>query len=101
MAVSFLFYKAQIDSGDVAELADALDLGSSVLWTCRFDSCHPHLGFYRVKSIHAVRAFFVAEKTSGTHREISVVPRSAVLSNELATTVRSEKALSFMIQQER
>ena len=41
------------------------------------------------------------EKTSGTHRGISVVRGSAVLSNELATTVRAEKALSFMIQQER
>ena len=29
-------------NGDVAELADALDLGSSVPRTCRFDSCHPH-----------------------------------------------------------
>ena len=42
----------------MAELADALDLGSSSQKECRFDSCHPHLGFYRVKSIHAVRAFF-------------------------------------------
>ncbi len=28
---------------DVAELADAQDLGSCVLVACRFDSCHPHL----------------------------------------------------------
>ena len=28
--------------GDVAELADALDLGSSSFTECRFDSCHPH-----------------------------------------------------------
>ena len=28
--------------GDVAELADALDLGSSSFMECRFDSCHPH-----------------------------------------------------------
>ena len=26
----------------MAELADALDLGSSVLWTCRFESCSSH-----------------------------------------------------------
>ena len=29
---------------DVAELADALDLGSSTS-VCRFDSCHPHFLF--------------------------------------------------------
>ena len=28
---------------DVAELADAQDLGSCALVVCRFDSCHPHL----------------------------------------------------------
>lgn len=28
--------------GDVAKLADALDLGSSSFTECRFDSCHPH-----------------------------------------------------------
>ena len=49
---------AQIQLGDVAELADALDLGSSSQKECRFDSCHPHSGFSRVKSTHAVRAFF-------------------------------------------
>ena len=31
---------------DVAELADALDLGSSTS-VCRFDSCHPHFLFER------------------------------------------------------
>ena len=30
-------------NADVAELADALDLGSSGR-PCRFDSCHPHAG---------------------------------------------------------
>ena len=29
-------------NGDVAELADALDLGSSSQKECRFNSCHPH-----------------------------------------------------------
>ncbi len=37
--IQFVFPK----HGGVAELADALDLGSSVPRTCRFDSCHPHL----------------------------------------------------------
>ena len=30
----------------MAELADALDLGSSGI-PCRFDSCHPHFAFYK------------------------------------------------------
>ena len=33
---------------DMAELADALDLGSSGI-PCRFDSCHPHSYLYDSK----------------------------------------------------
>ena len=73
-------------------MADALDLGSSVPRTCRFDSCHPHLGFYRVKSIHAVRAFFYARKKHPKRLEVA---RLAVLSNKLAvgSTVEPEMTI--------
>ena len=40
MLKSYRCEKQRIKAG-VAELADALDLGSSV-HTCRFNSCHPH-----------------------------------------------------------
>ena len=43
---------------DVAELADALDLGSSGR-PCRFDSCHPHyMGNASIDEILAFLFFF-------------------------------------------
>ena len=43
---SGLLYRNFYYYADVAELADALDLGSSTS-VCRFDSCHPHFLFER------------------------------------------------------
>src|SRR4051812_49166734 len=40
---SYLSFSAQPTPAAVAELADALDSGSSVQKTCRFNSCRPHI----------------------------------------------------------
>ena len=42
---------------DVAELADAQDLGSCALVVCRFDSCHPHYVAYPRSGCAAKRQF--------------------------------------------
>ncbi len=41
LAICVEFRKVR-HAGGVAELADALDLGSSSQKECRFDSCRPH-----------------------------------------------------------
>ena len=46
----------------LAELADALDLGSSGR-PCRFDSCMPHHFFYKARMVELVDA--VDSKSSG------------------------------------
>ena len=51
------------DHGDVAELADALDLGSSSLKECRFKSCHPHSGGHAARLSHRNTA---GQASSGT-----------------------------------
>ena len=45
----------------MAELADALDLGSSAPRACRFDSCHP---YYRFTDRHADLAQLAEHFTS-------------------------------------
>ena len=47
---SIQFMIDDIFYADVAELADALDLGSSSS-ECRFDSCHPHYSLRAVKIV--------------------------------------------------
>ena len=41
---------------DMAELADALDLGSSEQPSCRFNSCYPHL-IFKAESILVYECF--------------------------------------------
>lgn len=48
--------KMSIANADVAELADALDLGSSSS-ECRFDSCYPHDKSLMTTDIAVIRLF--------------------------------------------
>lgn len=48
--------KNGIDYADMAELADALDLGSSSS-ECRFDSCYPHDKSLMTTDIAVIRLF--------------------------------------------
>lgn len=53
-----LLYVGILVHADVAELADALDLGSSGR-PCRFDSCHPHQKRQEVLTGSGFPAFYV------------------------------------------
>ena len=51
-----MVYYIVVKYAGVAELADALDLGSSV-YTCRFNPCHPHQKSYHFDTTFLIRRF--------------------------------------------
>ena len=59
---------------DVAELADALDLGSSAPRACRFDSCHPHISFIDTEADLAQLAerFTSNEEVAGSNPVVGI-----------------------------
>ena len=71
-------------SADMAELADAPDLGSGGR-PCRFDSCYPHDSYKKCTSVHiknrsmlAWNRFFICADVYGDSRGTSVAGAALV-----------------------